>query len=114
MSPATDASWPSLRTLVSPLRAANWLAPAMVLFVLGAVLVDQGSPSMGKFMVSPATGIRVSEALDHPQMAAYFESQRHSGHNGWREARFEWTNGSQPLSTSSSVWEAWGTNQLIR
>ena len=96
------------------LRVSNWLAPAMVVFVLAAVVANQGAPGLGNLMLRPSTGLVASDAVRYPQLAAFYESRRHSGHNAWREATFEWTNGSQSISTADSIWDVWATNQLIR
>ena len=102
----------TLGSILAALRVSNWLAPATVLFALALVLVNQGSP--GLQWVSPSSGLMASYVVNHPNLAAFYESERHSGHNAWRGATFEWTNGSHALSTASSTWEVWATNQLFR
>ena len=76
-SPGGEArSW--LIPALAWLRVSNWLAPAMVLFALAAVVVNQGSPGLGNLMLRPSTGLVAADAVRYPQLAAFYESRRHS------------------------------------
>lgn len=93
----------------------QWLAPAMAVFVMALTLSTQDRPGFTTLIVSPGDG-RISElALKNPNLAAYFPSSGHSGHNGWPIATFNWTNTkSQSLTTESTGWQVWRTNSLMQ
>ena len=90
----------------------QWFAPAMAVFVLALGLSSPDSNGFTHLISSPIDGRMSSLALEDPEMSTYFAT--HSSHNGWPIATFEWTNGSQPVTTTNPATESSSTNRLRR
>ena len=86
----------------------------MAVFVMALTLSSQNGPGFTRLIAAPGNA-RISElALQNPNLAAYFPSSGHSGHNGWPVATFDWTNKSRRLNTENSIWDARATNSLMQ
>jgi hypothetical protein len=93
-------------------QAWHWFAPAMAVFVLALGLSSPNSSSFTQLISSPVSGRMSSLALEDPEISTYFAA--HSSHNGWPIATFEWTNRSEPVTTTDPAVESSSTNRLRR
>lgn len=93
-------------------QAWQWFAPAMAVFVLALGLSSPESNGFTQLISSPMTGRVSSLALEDAEISTYFAA--HSSHNGWPIATFEWTNRSEPVTTTHPVTQSSSTNRLRR
>lgn len=91
----------------------QWLAPSMAVFVMALTLSSQSGPGFTRLIVAPGNAGMSELALKNPNLAAYFPSSGHSGHNGWPIATFDWTNDNRPAPTATKF-QVSGTNTLMQ
>ena len=78
----------------------GWLAPAMAVWLLAALVLHKEARGLGAWPSDPATGLVAAVTLHSPQLVAYVASKRHSDRNAWPGASFEWTNEAASRTTA--------------
>ena len=79
--------------------AWHWLAPAMAVFVFGAILFGNQPGAFSRFDAEASPSVFAEAAMTRPDYSAYYASVRHSDNNTLRST-FEWTNDSHSLRTA--------------
>ena len=79
--------------------AWHWLAPAMAVFVFGAILFGNQPGAFSHFDAEASPSVFAEAAMTRPDYSAYYASVRHSDNNTLRST-FEWTNDSHSLRTA--------------
>jgi len=89
----------------------SWLAPAMAVGLLTAMVLPKDARGFGTWQGGPPTGLVASVALDSPHLVSYVASMRHSAWNAWPGASFEWTNEAASRTTAPPFLQ---TNGIIQ
>lgn len=85
---------------VSLVSLWGWLAPAMAVWVLAALVLHKEARGLRVWPTDSATGLVAAVTLHSPQLVAYVASKRHSDRNAWPGACFEWTNEAASRTTA--------------